>query len=59
MVCVDAPIELRRERVMARNAAGGEGVQVVPPEFFELASRAWEPPTQAERARWAWRDVVP
>ena len=56
---MDAPIELRRERVMARNAAGGEGVQVVPPEFFELASRAWEPPTQAERARWAWRDVVP
>ena len=46
---VDAPREVRRERVMARNAAAVEHTQIVPIEFFEKASDAWEPPSSAER----------
>lgn len=52
---VDAPREVRRARVMQRNAEKGETFSmVVPPEFFELASDRWEPPDEAERAE---RDV--
>jgi predicted kinase len=48
---LDAPIEVRRERVMRRNSERGETFSVeVPPAFFELASAAWEPPDEHERA---------
>lgn len=57
---LDAPRELRRERVTARNTAvrdtavrntaAGPHTQVVPLEFFEKASDLWEPPTEAERS---------
>ncbi|MFT3769905.1 MAG: AAA family ATPase [Minicystis sp.] len=48
---VDAPREVRRARVMARNVEKGETFSMeVPPEFFELASNLWEPPDEAERA---------
>lgn len=41
---LDAPRDVRRERVMQRNAAQGETFSmVVPLEFFELASDLWQP----------------
>ncbi|MBL8973074.1 MAG: hypothetical protein JNK56_20990, partial [Myxococcales bacterium] len=47
---LDAPRELRRERVLRRNEARGETfAQVVPLEFFELASDLWQPPDDDER----------
>lgn len=49
MYCVDAPREVRRERVVKRNAAAGEHTQIVPMEFFERASDAWEAPSSVER----------
>lgn len=49
---LDAPRATRRERVARRNQAPAPFTQVVPPEIFERASDAWEPPTEAERAAW-------
>jgi predicted kinase len=41
---LDAPRELRRQRVAQRNLERGQTFSmVVPPEFFELASDHWEP----------------
>lgn len=54
---VDAPRDVRRERVAARNRAGAPFTQIVPPAFFELASDAWEPPSESERVRWNIVDV--
>lgn len=54
---VDAPREVRRERVARRNADPGPFTQVVPAEIFELASDAWEPPSEAERDTWGILDV--
>ncbi len=50
---LDAPREVRRERVLRRNVERGPTfAQVVPPEVFELASDLWEPPDEDEvRAR--------
>lgn len=50
---VDAPREVRKRRVLARNRARGPTfTSVVPPEVFELASDMWQPPTDREtRAR--------
>ncbi|WP_437963812.1 ATP-binding protein [Sorangium sp. So ce260] len=46
---LDAPRELRRERVLRRNQEkGGTFSMVVPPHFFELASDRWEPLDDAE-----------
>lgn len=46
---IDAPRELRRARVMARNQERGDTFSVVVPlEIFELASDLWEPPAAAE-----------
>jgi predicted kinase len=53
----DAPRPVRRERVANRNRSSGEHTQIVPPEFFERASDAWEPPLEPERARWSLTDV--
>jgi predicted kinase len=48
---VDAPREIRRERVARRNVEQGDTFAMdVPPEFFELASDLWEPPTDVECA---------
>lgn len=47
--CVDAPRDIRRQRVVERNASAGEHTQIVPMEFFERASDAWEPLLDAER----------
>jgi len=53
---VDAPREVRRRRVLARNDARGETfASVVPPEVFEMASDMWEPLAPAELRD---RDVV-
>ncbi|HEU5076631.1 MAG TPA: AAA family ATPase, partial [Polyangiaceae bacterium] len=54
---LDAPRSVRRERVLNRNRAAGEHTQIVPLEFFERASDAWEPPLEEERARWSLIDV--
>lgn len=46
---IDAPRELRRERVQRRNEERGETFSMeVPPYFFELASDMWEPPQEDE-----------
>lgn len=46
---LDAPRELRRERVEARNLAQGPTFSmVVPPQIFELASDLWQPPDADE-----------
>jgi predicted kinase len=48
---VDAPRELRRQRVQQRNAQQGETFSMlVPPEIFELASDLWEPLDERECA---------
>ena len=48
---LDAPRELRRERVERRNQEQGDTFcMVVPPHIFELASDLWEPPDAAEQA---------
>jgi predicted kinase len=54
---VDAPRELRRDRVAQRNTAGAPNTQVVPPAFFEAASDAWEPVDDGERRRWEITDA--
>jgi hypothetical protein len=47
---LDAPREIRRARVLRRNAEKGETFSMeVPLPFFELASDRWEPPDEAER----------
>jgi predicted kinase len=46
---LDASRSVRRERVMRRNQEQGETfAQIVPLEFFELASDMWEPPDDEE-----------
>jgi predicted kinase len=46
---IDAPREVRRARVLARNQERGDTFSVVVPlEFFELASDLWEPLRAAE-----------
>jgi len=54
---LDAPRSVRRERVEARNRAAGPFTQIIPSEFFERASDAWQPPSGEERARWNILDV--
>ncbi|MCH9681918.1 MAG: ATP-binding protein [Deltaproteobacteria bacterium] len=46
---VDAPREVRRQRVARRNVEQGDTFSmVVPPDFFEMASDMWEPPLDDE-----------
>jgi predicted kinase len=48
---IDAPRELRRERVLRRNEERGETFAMeVPLPFFELASDRWQPLDERERA---------
>lgn len=48
---LDAPIEVRRERVRRRNRNGGAGFSmVVPDHVFEMASSIWQPPDEIECA---------
>ena len=54
---LDAPRAVRRERVAERNRSAGPHTQIVPSEFFERASDAWQHPTEAERAAWSIIDV--
>lgn len=54
---IDAPRDLRRQRVAQRNHAPGEFTQLVPPEHFERASDLWQSPSEAERAAQAIVDV--
>ena len=52
VLLVSAPRELRRRRVMERNAACDKNTQMVPPEFFERASDHWQEPSEQERLSW-------
>ncbi len=52
---LDAPRDVRRERVQRRNQTPGPFTQVVPLAFFERASDLWQPPSAAERAA---RDMI-
>ncbi len=54
---VDAPRDVRRERVARRNASQAPFTQIVPLAFFERASDAWEPPSAEERLCWGILDV--
>lgn len=46
---LDAPIEVRRERVRRRNAErGATFAMVVPDHVFEMASKLWEAPDEME-----------
>ncbi len=48
---LDAPENVRRQRVRARNGGAGETFKMtVTDEVFEIASRAWEPPDDVECA---------
>ncbi|XXT17216.1 ATP-binding protein [Sorangium sp. So ce429] len=47
---LDAPRDLRRERVLRRNQQKGDTFSmVVPPDFFEFASDMWQPLDEPER----------
>jgi predicted kinase len=46
---LDESRDIRRERVVERNRSAEEHTQIVPMPFFEVASDAWQPPTEAER----------
>lgn len=54
---LDAPRDIRRERVLQRNKTPGAFTQIVPIEFFERASDLWQPPSDAERAERKILDV--
>lgn len=55
---LDAPRDLRRERVEQRNRdQGATFAMVVPPDIFELASDLWEPLSDDERTGRDVRDV--
>lgn len=46
---LDAPIDVRRERVRRRNQERGATFSmVVPDEIFEIASALWQPPDEIE-----------
>lgn len=53
IILIDAPRDVRRKRVQNRNESPLPDTQIVPLPFFELASDAWEPPSESERRRWA------
>ncbi len=56
---MDAPRDVRRQRVRRRNRAKGATFSmIVPDHIFELASDMWEPPDEAERSGRAVR-VIP
>lgn len=47
---LDAPRDVRRDRVLRRNTERGETFAMeVPVEFFELASDMWQPPDEHEQ----------
>jgi predicted kinase len=49
MYVLDAPRDVRRERILQRNREKGHTFSmVVPPAIFEMASDLWEPPEEAE-----------
>lgn len=54
---LDAPREVRRERVVLRNHSNLQFIQIVPIEFFERASDAWQEPTESERTAWGIIEV--
>lgn len=55
---LDAPRDVRRERVAQRNQDAQPFTQIVSPAFFEAASDAWEPPSEDECTAWNLIDVA-
>lgn len=55
---LDAPRDVRRERVAQRNQTAQLFTQIVPPALFEVASDAWQPPSEAECTDWNVIDVA-
>lgn len=56
---VDAPREVRRERVARRNLEQGQTYSMeVPMPFFEIASDMWQPPDTAECRRRNIRELA-
>jgi predicted kinase len=50
---LDAPLDVRRERVRRRNIdKGSTFAMVVPDHVFEMASRLWEAPDDVERSEY-------
>jgi predicted kinase len=57
---LDAPLEVRRERVRRRNVdKGSTFAMVVPDHVFELASRLWEAPDDDECSEYVVNVVGP
>jgi predicted kinase len=54
---LDESRDIRRERIVERNRSAGEHTQIVPMPFFEVASDAWQTPTEAERKAMGIIDV--
>jgi predicted kinase len=51
---LDAPLEVRRERVQRRNVEkGATFAMVVPDQVFEMASKLWEAPDDVECSEYA------
>ncbi|MBT9556831.1 MAG: ATP-binding protein [Myxococcales bacterium] len=49
VVVLDAELDVRRQRVRARNVErGATFAMVVPDDVFDMASRLWEPPDEGE-----------
>lgn len=56
---LDAPLDVRRERVRCRNdEKGATFAMVVPDPVFELASKLWEPPDEIECGEFAVKHVA-
>jgi predicted kinase len=54
---LDAPREIRRQRVVRRNECPGPFTQVVPLKLFDRASDIWESPSESERRAWGIIDA--
>jgi predicted kinase len=56
---LDAPIEIRRERVRRRNAERGSTFSmIVPDDIFDFVSSLWEPPDDLERSDYRFHFVA-
>ena len=57
---LDAPLDIRRERVRRRNAEKGATFSmVVPDHIFEMASAMWEPPDDLELEEYEFFSPTP
>jgi predicted kinase len=57
VIVVEAPRDVRRARVLARNEQNAPFTQIVPSALFERASDAWESPSDKERVAYGIMEV--